>query len=114
MTITSGREAAALVRKRATASKSLMRAPSSSCEGRDQLGELTVATNERAVRRLGQRPAAGLGEVEPRGLLEDRLVELAKLAARFNPQFVHEFPACRAVAAERVLLATGAVQREHE
>src|SRR4029079_10452321 len=52
--------------------------------------------------------------VEPGVLTEDRLLELAQLAAGLDPELVHERAARVLVGAERLGLAPRAVQRAHE
>jgi hypothetical protein len=74
--------------------------------------ELGLAPDEPAARALRLR--LGRGAVESRVLAEDRLFEVAQLAAGFEAELADQGAAGVLVGGQRVGLAPGPVEREHE
>lgn len=64
------------------------------------------------ARRLG--PASPAGRVEGAVPREDRLVQCLQLLAGFKAQLLDQHPASRPVDRQRLGLAPGSVQRQHE
>ena len=81
-----------------------------------ELGELAVAARRRRVRVVGARPLAGsaAGTSERRVLGEDRPLELAQPLSRLDPELLDQRPARVLVGLQRVGLAVGAVEGEHQ
>src|SRR5207249_6272493 len=52
--------------------------------------------------------------VERQILIQDSLVQLAELATGLDPELVDERASCRLVDVERLRVASGAVEREHQ
>jgi hypothetical protein len=78
-------------------------------EGGGQLRELGPAADERS------RCHAAIGhEVERRVLTQDRVVELAQLTARLDPELLDEHRARLAIGLQCLGLATAPVQAQHE
>ena len=78
----------------------------------DELGELGLAADERAADASAARSAAA--QIESRVLPEDRLVQLTELAAGLDAELLDERAPCRLVGLERLRLAAGAVEAEHQ
>ena len=88
------------------------RASGSAIASRSSSRSASLATTMIARCRGSARPRRC--EVESRVLSEDRLLELLEGRARLDPELVDEQPPGLAVDLERLGLATGAVEREHE
>ena len=80
---------------------------------RQQRGELLLAPDEGPVGGLGRGLDVG-DEVEGRVLLEDRLLELAQIAPRLQPELLDERDARLAVGVQRLGLTARAIEGEHE
>ena len=82
-------------------------------ESGDELGELGLAAHKRAASRLGHR-LGHRAAVESRILHEDRLVKLAEPTAGFDAELLDERPSRYLVGLERLGLAPGPVEAEHQ
>src|SRR5581483_1119180 len=83
-------------------------------EAGPQLGELGLTPDEGPALVGARLRRAGLGRLEPRILAQDRLVQVAQLAARLDPQLVDQRSARLLVHPERVRLPPRPVQRTHQ
>ena len=79
-----------------------------------QLRQLPLSADEAGALRRRGRDAGRRCGVERGILLEDALVELAQPASRFDPELLDEHPAGVRVDLERLGLAAGAVEGQHE
>ncbi|MBA3261287.1 MAG: hypothetical protein H0T69_02190 [Thermoleophilaceae bacterium] len=82
-------------------------------EGADELGQLALASHKDAPAGLGWR-IAHWTPVEQRILAQDCLLQLSQLAAWLDPELFGQNPTSVLVDLERIGLAPGAVEREHE
>jgi hypothetical protein len=78
----------------------------------DELGELPLAADEPAARCTGRR--LGHGEVESRILPQDRLVQLTQATSGLDAQLLDQHGACSPEGLQRLGLAAGAVQAQHQ
>jgi hypothetical protein len=90
-------------------------------ERAQEVAQLALAADERAAAggrrrdRRGRRRGVGRGPAVELGILaQDGLLELAQLAAGLDAELVDERPARVLICGERVGLASGPVEREHE
>ena len=79
-----------------------------------QLGQLAFAADEAAGDQLRRRCLRHRGAIEPRILVQDRVLELAQPLARLDPELLGQRAAGVAIGLQRVGLAVAAVQGEHQ
>jgi hypothetical protein len=87
-----------------------------SIEGAAQLVELRLATDKDSSFgvAIAVRLCRGGDEVERGVLGQDRLLELPKLAARLDPEFLGQRAPCVSIYLERLGLSPRSVEGEHE
>ena len=84
-------------------------------EQRSHRGDFQPAPEQRRWRRrqLDARPVRELRGLEGRVMSQDPALEVLQLGARVDSELLHEDLSCAPIRLECVLLASGAVEREH-